>query len=212
MQIDSELFFSHADNNIMKHITVVIFLLILGSSTTLLAKKTDTFFFQGAFGASSVMYGDEKIVNETNAVIDTGVGRFTFTADLGFGISLDNRIRVITGGLLSTDLCFNSDVHANRLDYSFFLGIRIYPDLAGFNFGIDYTLGRRTDFLKLPGLSSSSTSSTPWGNGFRANIGYDFSYNGLRFAPIVQGSYRMAPRGGSFDHYFSLFINFNLFF
>lgn len=200
----------------MKHLKVVFIvfiLVILTLPATLWAdesEKSDTFFFHWAIGTSAVIYGDDELAKQTETVRDDGAGRFILAADLGLSIALDSRVRLVTGGIFTFDLCFTSGVHANRLDYSFFTGIRVYPNLAGFNFGIDYVLGSRADFVKLSEQNESSTSTTPWGNGFRFNIGYDFSYHGSRFAPIVQGAYRMMPRGGSYDHYFSLFVNFNL--
>lgn len=215
-QIPFELFTQNADNNTMKHLKVafcLVILMILALPSTLWAddaQKADIFFFHWALGTSAVVYGDEEVEKQTQAVIDENTGRFILSADIGLSIALDKRIRLITGAILTSDLTFNTSVHANRLDYAFFMGIRVFPNLAGFNFGIDYTLGGRADFVKLPGQNDSSINTTPWGNGFRVNIGYDFSYHGSRFAPLVQGSYRMMPRGGSFDHYFSLFINFHL--
>lgn len=197
----------------LKTLSITFILLILTLPATLWAdesKKSDMFFFHWGLGTSAIIYGDDDIDKQTQVVKDDGAGRFIMAADVGLAIALDSRIRLVTGGIFTSDLCFNSDVHANRLDYSFFLGIRVYPNLAGFNFGIDYTIGSRADFIKLPGQTEGITTTTPWGNGFRFNIGYDFSYHGSRFAPIVQGAYRMIPRGGSYDHYLSIFVNFKL--
>ncbi len=186
-------------------------LLLLFSTSFLYSQSQDFYFWYWDVGTSTVVYGDDVVNDENKQVHSQNVGRFIITADLGMGIDLDDRVRLLTGGLVLADIATNADVNANRIDYGFFTGVRVYPDLLGFNFGVDYVLGSRTDFIKLPGDSSSKMSSTPWGNGFRINMGYDFSYNGHRFAPNVEGSYRMMPRGGSYDHYFSIFLNFNIF-
>ncbi len=186
-------------------------ILILGSTNILFSQSQDFFFWYWDLGTAAVIYGDEKI-NEDNALVRAeGTGRFIITGDLGLGIELDDRVQLLTGSVILADLATNSSVHANHLDYGFFTGVRVYPQLAGFNFGVDYVLGSRTDFIQLPGETESTATSTPWGNGFRFHMGYDFSYHGSRFAPNVEGSYRMMPRGGSYDHFFSIFLNFNIF-
>ncbi len=190
---------------------LLAFTLILGSANALFSQSQDFFFWYWDIGTAAVIYGDESIDTENALVYAENTGRFIITGDLGLGIDLDDRVRLLTGGLILADLATNSSAHANRLDYGFFTGVQIYPQLAGFNFGVDYVLGSRTDFIKLPNESASKVTSTQWGNGFRLNMGYDFSYHGSRFAPSVEGSYRMMPRGGSNDHYFSIFIKFNIF-
>ncbi len=190
---------------------IFVFTLLLCSAHALFSQTQDFFFWYWDIGTSAVIYGDDSVNNENKLVYAKGTGRFVMTADVGFGIDLDDRVQLLTGGLILSDLAFNDSVHVNHLDYGFFTGVRVYPNLAGFNFGVDYVLGSRTDFIKLPGNTASRVTSTAWGNGYRINVGYDFSYHGSRFAPNVEGSYRMMPRGGSFDHYFSIFLNFNIF-
>ncbi len=190
---------------------IFVLALLLCSAHTLFSQSQDFFFWHWDIGTSAVIYGDDTVNEENKLVYAENTGRFIITGDLGIGIELDDRVRFVTGGIILADFAFNTDVHANHLDYGFFSGVRIYPNLAGFNFGVDYVLGSRTDFIKLPGANDSRVTSTPWGNGFRFNVGYDFSYSGKRFAPNVEGAYRMMPRGGSYDHYFSIFVNFNIF-
>ncbi len=188
-----------------------VLILILGSANTLFSQSQDFFFWYWDLGTAAVIYEDDTVNAENKIVYAEKTGRFILTGDIGLGISLDKRVRLLTGGIILADLAANSSVHANHLDYGFFTGVQVYPQLAGFNFGVDYVLGSRTDFIKLPGETASQVTSTQWGNGFRLNAGYDFSYHGSRFAPSVEGSYRRMPRGGSADHYFSIFLKFNIF-
>ncbi len=190
---------------------LLVLTILLASANTLFSQKQDLYFWYWDIGTSAAVYGDNSVIQENNMVHSENITRLIITGDIGAGVDLDDRVRLLTGGIFLTDIAFNSDVHANRLDYGFFTGVRIYPNLAGLNFGVDYVLGARSDFVKLPGKTDSRLTSTPWGNGFRFSAGYDFSYNGHRFAPNVEGSYRMMPRGGSYDHYFSIFLNFNIF-
>ncbi len=175
------------------------------------SQSQDVFLINWDIGTAAVIYGDDTVNNENSLVRSEGTGRFIISADVGIGIDLDKRVQLLTGALSIFDLSFNNKVTSNRIDYGFFTGVRIYPQLAGFNFGIDYVLGTRSSFVKLPGETTTTLSTTPWGNGYRLNIGYDFAIHGRRFAPNIEGSYRMMPRGGSKDHYFSIFLNFNIF-
>lgn len=174
-------------------------------------EKSKIFFFHWSVGTGAVIYGDDEVTQQTQALLDKDTGRFLLTGDVGIGIALDDYIRLSVGGLVLSDLAFNTAIHANHIDYGFFTGVRIYPNLAGLNFGMDYVLGARADFIKLSDQSEEKTYNTVWGNGFRLNIGYDFSYHGIEWAPVVEGSYRLMPRGGYYDNYFSLFLRFNVF-
>ncbi len=197
--------FSHTQKS------MIILALLCVSINPLFSQSQDVFFFHWDLGTAAVIYGDDTVNSENTIVRAQDTGRFIISADVGLGVDLDKRVRLLTGALSVFDLAVNKKATANRIDYGFFTGVRIYPQVAGFNFGVDYVLGTRSDFIKLPGQSSTALSSTHWGNGYRLNIGYDFSYHGWRFAPNIEGSYRMMPRGGSQDHYFSIFLNFNIF-
>ena len=50
------------------------------------------------------------------------------------------------------------------------------------------------------------THSTRWGNGFRFLLEYDFKSGNTGLAPIIGGSWRHIPRGGSSDHILSIYF------
>ncbi len=181
------------------------------SVMSLFSQGQDFFLWYWDVGTAAVAYGDEKVIEENELVRNLDGRRFILSGELGVGIELDERIRLLSGGIIVSDFLLGSDSHANRLDYGLFTGVRVYPNLAGFNVGVDYVLGARTNFVQVPGDTDSRSTTTPWGNGFRLNAGYDFSYQGSRFAPNVEGSYRLMPRGGTYDHCFSLSLNFTIF-
>ena len=146
---------------------------------------------------------DESVFTEESRVI---IGT---TADVS--LQLIKPLRFLVGTDVCADFMWNSDEHNYHLDYSFFCGIKVYPNLFGFNTSIAYLLGSRTDFINND--MEDSISSTAWGNGFRISVGYDFAYGrGNVFAPAVGCYYRCVPRGDNYwDNILALYINFSFF-
>ncbi|HQL05169.1 MAG TPA: hypothetical protein PLU33_08510 [Treponemataceae bacterium] len=179
---------------------------------------------QVSAGTSAVIYGDKDFRTFNKYLLSNDYKRFMFTVDASGGIILDEHVRFSFGSLLNYDSFVKSRFNAVYLDYNFYTGIRIYPELRGFNFGIDYVVGRRSNVLKLP-LFDSDTSltdsaldgsvtedpadivpHTPWGNGFRFTAEYDFMYDSTGLAPMVGVSWRCMPRGTFYDNIFSVFF------
>jgi hypothetical protein len=96
--------------------------------------------------------------------------------------------------------------HANFLDCSFAMGIRVYPGLAGFFASVEYCVGSRTNDIRLE--NTNYTSSTSWGNGFRLSAAYDFTYRTGGIAPIIGAAWKHIPRGGGVnDDYLTVYIS-----
>jgi len=96
------------------------------------------------------------------------------------------------------DLSWQGKDTNNRIDYAFFGGLKIYPNIGGLNASISYALGRRTDSIT-NGSDDALVLSSAWGNGFRFSIEYDFLYDKTwKCAPIAGMYYRMMPRGGNY--------------
>jgi hypothetical protein len=179
---------------------------------------------QVSLGTSAVIYGDKDFRTFNRALLADDFKRFMFTVDASGGIVLDEHVRFSFGSMLNYDSFVQSRFNAVYLDYNFYTGIRIYPELKGFNFGIDYVVGRRSNVFKLP-LSYTDPSladedsdlpaalnlsdieaHTPWGNGFRFSAEYDFMYDSTGLAPMVGVSWRWMPRGTFYDNIFSVFF------
>jgi len=176
-------------------------------SVSVFANSTDWFFTQTSIGTSAVVYGDESVEEQNDLIKAEGdTFRFVLSSDAAVGVILSPQVRILTGALISTDFCTHGDYYANRIDYGGFTGVRIYTGLAGLVSGVDYVCGRRADYLNLPNGSGSTVSRTSWGNGFRFTAEYDFN-NGQKaqgWAPVISMSYRRMPRGGSYDHNFTI--------
>ncbi len=162
---------------------------------------------QVSAGTSAIYYGDESLRLFNTSLLSDGYKRFVFTIDASGGIILDKHVRFSFGSLLNYDSFSQSRYNVIYLDYNFYTGIRVYPALKGFNFGIEYVAGRRSNLVNLPlSLTSDIEANTPWGNGFRFSAEYDFMYDTAGLAPMVGVSWRCMPRGEIYDHVFSVFF------
>ena len=205
---------------------------VTAANGALYAKEKSPFFVYGSVGSAAVVYGDKKTKQQTDAVKAEGTGQFILTAEAGAGFAFNPYIRFAAGALFSSDLCFTSQYRTNRIDYGVSGGFRVYPHLAGFNFGLDYVTGSRVDFIKLPPFSGEGAPGGtpensaqevqwdgnekrlcfPWGNGFRISLAYDFSSLGNKHLPSLEAAWRMMPRGNyRYDHYLSLALRVNTF-
>lgn len=205
---------------------------VTAANGSLYAKEETPFFVYGSVGSAAVVYGDKQTKQQTDAVKAKGTGQFILAAETGVGFAFNPYIRFAAGALVSSDLCFTSKYRTNRIDYGVLGGFRVYPHLAGFNFGLDYVTGSRVDFIKLPpftgeGASSGTAENSeekvqwganektlyfPWGNGFRMSLAYDFSSLGNKHLPSLEAAWRMMPRGNyQYDHHLALTLRINTF-
>lgn len=139
--------------------------------------------------------------------------------------SLENGSRIILGGLFEVDFNpikevsffagadiltdFNSKTPytSNHLSFDIPFGIKIYPNLAGFCFGLAYANGFRSDYFNLE-ESGKENSKTPWGNGFKFLIEYNFAHSGSSpYLPTVGGYWKHMPRGNStYDNQLCIYV------
>ncbi len=147
-------------------------------------------FMQGSVGTGTTIYGDSAITELNKSLTEEGFSRLYLSGDVSFGILADRYIRFCVGAVTADDFFLHSESYVFYLDYAFFTGIRIYPGLSGLNFSVDYLVGQRADFAK-----DTDINLTPWGNGFRFLVEYDFNPDRPGFAPVIGGSWRHMPRG-----------------
>lgn len=121
-------------------------------------------------------------------------------------LNITKPVKAVAGGDAFCEFIWDGDNHFNSLDYSFYGGVKIFPNLAGFNFEVDYVFGCKTTFAKTDEFSDNTSSS--WGNGFRIAIEYDFFYGEeSKLDPVVGGYYRYIPRGNYiYDHIIAAYI------
>lgn len=136
---------------------------------------------------------DLLLSNSFNRVI-TG-----FDADMVYNFS--DPLKFFIGTDTFCEFIWEKGNHFNSLDYSFYAGIKLFPNLAGFNMSVAYVIGSKANFYKTVETSNTS-ENTKWGNGFRVSLEYDFFHGEeATIYPIVGGYYRFMPRGNfSYDH------------
>lgn len=164
--------------------------------------------FHWGIGTAGILYGDDSTKELTKTLTNDEFSRMILSGELGFSIKLDKSIRFVTGGNVSYDLFMKNSQNASFLDYAFFGGLRVYPNLGGFNVGLEYNIGQRANFYNLVDYEATS-GLTNWGNGFRFVTEFDFSYYTEGLAPVVGLSYRRMPRGGFADNFFSFYFRFS---
>ncbi len=178
------------DNKGMKKILFLLALLMPAFS--LFAEESAKNKVEFGLGSGYVFYGDtaRKRIDKIS-----GSSQFIVAGDAAYLVRLNGPVYFCLGGDLTFDAHWKGSDHVYCWDYCFDAGFRIYPGLAGLACTVNYCLGRRTDFIELPG--EPGTESSSWGNGFKFGIAYDFSYNSDGFAPEVGINFRRMPRGGN---------------
>lgn len=177
-----------------------VILTILLLSVAFSSWAVEWFAYGGSFGTGIVLNNDSSLRSYAE-----DMHRVVLELDGTMEFIFHPSIRVAAGSILLTDFKFKGDEYYNSLDYSIYGGIRIYPGLGGLRLGVDYNLGRRTDFIDIPPVNDVNSSA--WGNGFRFLLEYDFRYAKTGLLPMVGGSWRYVPRGGdASDHIISVYF------
>ena len=108
---------------------------------------------------------------------------------LDTNLNISDPLKIMFGAELFSDFLWDSNSYYHTLDYSFFSGIKVFPNKTGLNLSICYALGNRTDFFE----NKNETKS--WGNGFRLAIQYDFmEARAYKVKPNAGVYYRCVPR------------------
>ena len=153
--------------------------------------------FEAGLGSGFVFYGDDDLKDFVSSLDDSSQLILTFEGSILFPLE---DILIFSLGIDSAlDFNWGGGNHVNLVDYAFLGGARIYPNLGGLFFSVDYAIGRRTDFISTEIYDGHH--STKWGNGFKFALGYDFSpHLKSSIAPLLSFSIRSMPRGGSRDN------------
>lgn len=188
-------------------------------------RKNSFITFSTGLSTGYVNYGKQGIISETNnnllSSTDPEIFPFKIAAGKEFLIGVLSQANLNFTDKFSlyadTDFIadFNSDGnnYSNHLDYSVSSGIKFYPfqNISGLSFSIGYLIGARTDFFKIDGYDSFQ-QNTPWGNGIKISIEYDFSRTlKILYLPNLGFSWRNIPRGDNYyDNIFQTYLSVNL--
>lgn len=124
-------------------------------------------------------------------------------------LNIIKQVTFYTGADLLADFNWESKDYFHHLHVGFPLGVKIYPGLAGFNLGLAYTLGFRNDVYRVEDIKDNYLS--PWGNGFKLTMEYDFAHDGSsNYLPTIGISWNIMPRGNyNYDNLLVFYIGEN---
>ena len=146
---------------------------------------------------------DLLLSNSFNRIIAGG------SADLV--INFTEPVKAVFGVDTFCEFIWEKPNHYNSLDYSMYAGIKLFPNLAGFNVSVAYVLGSKANFFQTEDINNTS-ENTAWGNGFRIAAEYIFFYGEkVPVYPIIGGYYRYMPRGNyDYDHILAAYVGLRL--
>ena len=178
--------------------------------TTILFLFTSSFLFSNSdkflttevsLGTGIAIYDSSADDLRKNLLSGTDYKRIIAGLTLDTNLNISDPLKIMFGAELFSDFLWDSNSYYHTLDYSFFSGIKVFPNKTGLNLSISYVLGNRTDFFE------NKNDTKAWGNGFRIAIQYDFMQDkNYKVLPNVGGYYRCIPRGNyNTDHILCLY-------
>ncbi len=190
------------DNFNMKKILFLI-LSIFVSSVIFAQEKFLGFDFALVTGLP--FYGSSEIRN-FNSNVSSNPNRIVIGSKADLTFKLIQQLKLVFGSSCLADFNWNGADYSNHFDYDFFFGVKIYPNLAGFNFGLGYLLGERIDFVNTS-VDEKQNLFSAWGNGFKVFAEYDFHHNSeKKCLPVLGSFYKFVPRGSDcYDNYLGFY-------
>ena len=172
--------------------------------TSLWAKER-LFSISAGMSSGVPVYGSNSVVS-TGSEISKG-NRIIIGVNTAINLNPIQQISFYLGNDTLWDLTWAASEKSNKVHVSFPLGIKIYPGLGGLNAGLAYTLGFRADSIKTD-LAGEYNGTTPWGNGFKIQLEYNFAHDGKsQYYPSIGGYWNLMPRGNnSYDNLIVLYI------
>ena len=184
------------------------FILIILFTCSVLCANERLFSVSAGLSSGVPIYGDDSVLS-TGSEIEKG-NRVILGGTVALNLNVIKQASFFLGNDLLWDVTWNSSEKSSKLHVSFPLGIKVYPGLGGLNVGLAYTLGFRADSI-ITDQAGEYNGSSPWGNGFKFLIEYNFAHEGnSRFLPSIGGYWNLMPRGNnSFDNLIVLYISAN---
>ena len=185
-----------------KLLFTMIFILSLSLSS--FANENTFFTPEISLGTGVSIYDDKADTNRKLLLNDSDFKRIIVGLTLDTDLNISEPIKVLFGSEAFCDFLWSGGRYFHTIDYAFFAGIKIFPNVKGLNFSISYTLGNRADFSE---LEEKETSSKAWGNGFRLAVQYNFmQQKDYKIKPHAGAYYRCVPRGNyNTDHSLCLY-------
>ena len=188
-----------------RNISSVIIILLFFTS---LSASERLFSVSAGLTSGVPIYGTNSVAS-TGSEIEKG-NRVILGSLLSLNLNPLKQVTFYLGNDILWDITWNANDKSSKLHVSFPLGIKVYPGLGGLNVGLAYTLGFRADNIKVESIGEYNETS-PWGNGFKFQVEYNFAHDGKsRYLPSIGGYWNLMPRGHeSYDNLIVLDIAAN---
>ena len=189
----------------MKKLSIFLALVIFGVAG-LFADDSSLFINEVSLGTGVSIYSDNADSSRKTVLNSDNTKRIVAGLTLDSNLNISELVKVVFGAETFCDFIWDSGLYYHSIDYAFFTGIKIFPNVAGLNFTIAYTLGSRSDFNNINPENGEKTggknTNKAWGNGFRLGIQYDFMKDKVyKVRPFIGAYYRCVPRGNyNTDH------------
>ena len=170
---------------------------------------------QMSLGTAMKFYGDENVRQYRAETFGPGSTRFILNSEIGGGFFLDEYISLNLGGIVSFDW-FEHDYYLQDgsgkvikdsmflLNYDIYFGVRVFPFLLGFSFGVDYITGGCMNYLKIAGVKASEDEG--WANGFRFVFEYNILNNRIGWSPAAGIYWQNMSRNGGHDNTVAVYV------
>lgn len=190
-----------------KSILTAIFIIVLSSSAFC---KENLFSFSFGISSGSVFYDSVEVINHTKNIRNfEDYKRLLIGANTSVNYNPIKEASFFIGAESFFDIYWTEQFNTNYISLDFPFGVKIYPNIGGLNISLAYLFGIRFDNIDFEDAIYSE--STPWGNGFKINIEYNFSHD-LDFSilPAVGCYWKCIPRGnGNYDNHIGAYISLN---
>lgn len=182
-------------------------LFILFSIFTSIFSNENLISFNAGLSSGLLFYGENSLPKEADN-IDTNY-RVIIGSLANINLNVIKQVSFYAGTDILSDFNWKDNQYSNHLHVTFPLGFKIYPGLGGFNLGLAYTLGFRTDFIR--NTSTRTSNIAAWGNGFKIQMEYNFAHDSdMDYLPSVGCSWNLMPRGNySYDNIITFYITEN---
>ena len=189
----------------MKKLSIFLALFVFGV-TALFADDSSLFINEVALGTGVSIYSDNAVSSRKTIMNSDDTKRIVAALTFDTNLNISEMIKVVFGADTFCDFIWENGFYYHSIDYAFFTGIKVFPNIAGLNFSISYSLGNRSDFYNIDSQTGDKTggknTNKSWGNGFRLGIQYDFMKDKIyKVRPFIGAYYRCVPRGNyNTDH------------
>ena len=188
-----------------KFLSILIISLIACSA---LSAAESLFSFSAGLSSGVPFYGSNSAIS-TGSEIEKG-NRVILGSVFSINVNPIKQASFYIGNDNVWDITWSAQEKSSKLHVSFPVGIKVYPGLGGLNAGLAYTLGFRNDIINT-NAAGEYNGTTPWGNGFKFQLEYNFAHEGSsRYLPSIGGYWNLMPRGNdSYDNLIVLYISAN---